>query len=85
MLKDAFELAKNVVSKNSIIFKIFLKKIFKFFPYHWIFGFRIVFLLILLLNYWFIKKQSGKKDLIWPISSDGFKIVFILLLKTIAV
>ena len=39
---------------------------------------------MLLLNYYFVKKQGGKKDLILPINLNGFKIIFILLAKTIA-
>ena len=42
-------------------------------------------LLMLLLNYYCAKKQRGKKDLIWPISLDNFKMIFILLAKIIAV
>ena len=63
-----FKLAKNAISISTIIFKVFLKKNFELFSHHCIFGFRIMLLLILLLNYCFAKKQGGKKDLILFIS-----------------
>ena len=64
MLKNIFELAKNIVSKSLIVFKVFSEKIFLFFLQHWIFGLKAMFLPILLLNYYFAKKQGSKKDLI---------------------
>ena len=59
-----FKLAKDAISKNSIVFKVFFKKFIKLFVCHWIFGFEVAFLLILLLNYCFREKRSSKKDLI---------------------
>ena len=64
MLKYMFKLAKNAISKNPIVFKVFLKKILEFLLRHQIFGLKITLLLILLLNHCFIEKQSGKKNLI---------------------
>ena len=57
-----FQLAKNTSSKNQIIFKVLLEKIFKFFLCHWILGFRATLLLVSLLDHWFAEKQDGKKD-----------------------
>ena len=64
MLRNIFELAKDVVSKNSIVFKVFLEEIFKLLLSHQILGFKTMFLLMSLLNHCFIEKQGGKKDLI---------------------
>ena len=73
------KLTKDAVNKNPIVYKLFLKKISKLFLYHQILGLSTIFLLMLLLNYCSIKKQSNRKDLIWPIGFNNFKIVFILL------
>ena len=80
-----FKLAKNAVSKSPIVFKVFLEKILEFFLCHQIFDVKTTLLLMLLLNYCSVKKQSNKKDCIWSIGSSGFKIIFILLVETIAV
>ena len=80
-----FKLANIAVSKNLIIFKIFLEKILKFLLCHQNFSLRVTFLLMLLLNHCFIEKQDSKKDFIWPISLGSFEIVFILLAKIIAI
>ena len=79
------KLAKNTVNKNSIVSNVFLNKILEFFLYYPIFYFRTIFLLISLLNYCSIGKKGRKKDLIWPISFGSFKIIFILLIKTIEI
>ena len=79
------KLAKDVVSKNSIIFKVFSKKILEFLLCHQILGLEAMFFLVPLLDHCPVKKQDGKKDLIWPIGPNGFKIVFTLLAETIAV
>ena len=78
------KLAKNVVSNSLIIFKIFSKKILKLFLCYQIFGLKAMFSSILLQNYHFKKKQDSKKDLIWPVSSTGLKIILILLIIIIA-
>ena len=44
-----------------------------------------MFVLMPLLNYYAVKKQGGKKDLICFISPNDFKIVFTLLAETIVV
>ena len=51
-----FKLAKNAISKNSIVFKIFSKKTLEFLLRNQIFGLEIMLLLTLLPNYYFIKK-----------------------------
>ena len=85
MLRDTSELAKDTVSKNSIIFKVLLEKILEFFLRYWIFGLKAMLLLVPLLNYFSAKKRDGKKYLIWPISPGGFEIVFTLLVEIIAI
>ena len=85
MLKNTFELAKNTISKNLIIFNIFLKKILEFFLCHQIFGYKSMLILMPLLNYYFAKKQSGKKDLILPFGLSSLKIIFTLLAKIIII
>lgn len=53
-----FELAKDVVSKNLIVFKVFLEKIFELSSYYEVvLSFEAIFiLLMLLLNNYFTKK-----------------------------
>ena len=75
----------DTISKNLIISKICLKKILEFFLRHWIFGLEAMLLLVLLLNYWLVEKQGGKKDLIWLSVPSNFEIVLILLVETIAI
>lgn len=77
--------AINIISKNLIILKILLMKIFEFSLYYQIFGFIVTFILILLLNYHFIKEQDGKKDIVRPISPNSFKVILILLTKMVIV
>ena len=64
MLRYTFELAKNAISKNQIIFKVYLEIILKFFLHYQIFGLRATLLLVPLLNYCPVKKRDSKKDLI---------------------
>lgn len=79
-----FELAINTISKNSVIFKVFLKKILKFELCYWVFSFRIIFIWMLLLNYCFAEKQNSKKNLFKPVTLNNLKIIFMLLAKTVA-
>ena len=85
MLKKRLKLAKNVISKNSIISKIFLKEIFKFLPHYCILSLKAIFLLMLLLNYCFVEKQGSKRNLIWPIGHNNFKMILTLLAEAIAI
>ena len=85
MLRDMFELAKDAISKNSIISKVFLEKIFKFLLRHWILSFEATFLLVPLLDHCLAEKKNSKKDSILPISPNGFEIIFTLLAETIAI
>ena len=78
-MRDTSELLEDAVSKNPIISKVFLEKIFEFLLYHYIFGLKATLLLMPLLNHCSIEKRDGKKDSIWPIKLSGFKIVFTLL------
>ena len=85
MLRNISELAKDAISKNPIISKVFSKKVFKLFLRHQILSLGATILLISLFDYCFIEKKDGKKDLIWPISLNSFKIVLILLAKIITI
>ena len=80
-----FKLTKNAVSKNLIIFKVFLRKILEFPLCHQILNFEAMLLLMPLLNHCFIEKQGSKKNIIRPISPSNFKIVLILLTEMIAI
>ena len=64
MLRNTLELAKDIISKNSIIFKIFSEQVFELFLYYQILSIRTTFLLMPLLDHFSIKKQDGKKNLI---------------------
>lgn len=75
----------NIINKSLIIAKVFLKKFFKFSFHYEFFDFKIIFMLILLLNNYFIEKQSGKKNTIKLISIGNLKIIFILLAKLITI
>lgn len=50
------KLAKDTISKNLIISQVFLEKIFELSLYHWVFGFKATFIVILLLNYHSVRK-----------------------------
>ena len=79
------ELAKNIVNKSLIISKIFLKEVFELLLRYLVLGLGATFLLILLLNYCFTKKQDSKKDSIWSIGPSKFEIIFTVLVKTIII
>lgn len=80
-----FKLAKNTINKVSIVFKPFSKKNFELSLSYWVFSFEVIFILILVLNYHFIEKQSNKRDLVRPIGSSNFEIIFTSLGKPIAI
>lgn len=79
------ELTTNAISKNPIVYKIFSKKFFKFSLYHQSLGLKAMFILMPTLCYLFAEKQSGKKDMIGSCGAGGLKMVFKLLVKTIAI
>ena len=64
MLKDIAQINKDTISKNPIVFKVFLEKIIEFFSYYRVFNLKTMFLLILLPNYCSKKKQNSKKNFI---------------------
>lgn len=74
-----------MVCKNSIVFKVFSKKILKLNLHHLIFSFEILFILILLLNHHFIGKQDGEKDFDKLVGFSGFEIIFRFLIKLIVI
>lgn len=80
-----FELAKNAISKNPIVYKILLKKILELSLYHRFLDFKAIIMLMVLLNYRFIEKKGGKKDLIEFVGPSGFEVNFTLLTKLIAI
>lgn len=85
MLRVISKFALDIISKNLIISKILLKKIFKSSLYHQGFGFVATFVLVLLLNRCFIEEQGSKKDIIRLINSNNFKIILTLLTKMVIV
>ena len=85
MLGNTSELAKDTVSKNPIISKVYFEKILEFLLRHRILGLGAMFLLMPLLDHRFAEKQSSKKDSIWPIGLSSFVMVLTLLAKTIAI
>ena len=78
-------MVKNAFSKNSIICKVFFKKVVKLFIYYQIFSFKAIYILMQLLNYCFIEKQKGKKDLIGLVNLSSFKMILILCREPIAI
>lgn len=84
-MRVIFKFATDIISKNLIISKILLKKIFEFSLYYHVFSFIATFILVLLLNYCFIKEQDGKKDIIGLINPQNFKVILILLTKTVMI
>lgn len=85
ILKDAPEFAINIIIKNPTVFKVFLEKVFELHLYYQIFGFKVIFMLMPLLNHWFAKKWGGKRVLIEFISFSNFKVVFILLSEPVII
>ena len=78
-------MAVDVIGKSLVVSKILLKKILELNPHHRVLDFGVTFMLVLLLDYCFTEKQSGKKDLIGPVSLSGFKVIFILLTEPVAI
>lgn len=85
VLKNISEFTKNAISKSSIVSKVFSKKVFELSPYYWVLGFKVTFMLMPFLNYYFAKKQGGKKDLIEPDGLSGFEMFFTVLVEIIAI
>lgn len=85
ILKNLFKLAVNAISKDLVLFRVFLEKILKLILYYWVFGFRATIMLMLLLYHYFAEKQSGIKDLVELVDFSSFEIIFALLVKVIAV
>lgn len=83
ILKGVSELARDDIGKAPVILKVFLKEIFKFGLYHWVFGFKATFILMLLLNHYSVEKWGSKKDLVCFVCSSSFEIVLVLLAKMI--
>lgn len=85
ILKDTLKLVKNAISKNPIISKVFLEKVLELSLCYYILSFKKIFILIIVLNHYFIDKWDGKKDFIRQVSLSNFKIIFILLAKMIVI
>lgn len=68
-----------------VIFKVFLKKIVELRLYYWVFSFRVIFMLVPLLDHHFTKKWDSKKDFVLLIDLNNFKIIIILLAKMVRV
>lgn len=84
-MKNAFKLAKDAISKSLIVSKVLFKEIFELRPRYQIFGLGTTFMLVPLLDYSSAKKQSGKSDLVEPISFSGFEVILILLAEPLAI
>lgn len=84
-LRNVTELTINIVGKGPVIFKVVFIKIFEYNLRHLVFSFRVTIMLMSLLNYCSMEKLGGKKNLIRPINLSSFKIILILLAKTIIV
>lgn len=80
-----FKLAKDIVSKNSIVSKVFLEKILKLSLCYQVFCFERTFMLMPALNQHFMEKQDSKKNLVEPVGTNDFEIIFTLLVKIIAI
>lgn len=84
ILRYAFELAVNIISKRLVVFEI-LEKVFELRLRYWIFGLKETFILVPLLNYRFTNKLGGKKDSVWPVGLSSFKMVFSLFAKPVII
>lgn len=85
ILRNISKLAKNAINKSPIISKVFLEKVLKLGLHHWVLGFKIIFILMVALNHHSAKKQSGKNDMVKPVSPSYFEIIFKLLAKVVAI
>lgn len=85
MLNIILQVTINIVNKNLVIFIKILQRILKFNVYYWDFSFKIIFVLILILYYYIIKKQNVKQNIIRISSLKNFNIIFVLIIKIIAI
>lgn len=60
-MKNVFKLIIDAIGKGLAIFKDFLTEIYNFHLYYQVFGFRRMFMLMLLLNRYFTKNKAVKK------------------------
>lgn len=78
-------MAADNIGEGSIIFKVFLEKILKLGLYYQIFGFKVIFILMSLVQHYSVEKRDGKKDEIRLVGPSSFEIIFVLLAKAIII
>lgn len=79
------ELAASVVGEGPVVFMVLSEEILELGPRHRFLDFGATFMLVPLLNYYSAEKRGGKKDLVGPVSPNGFKVIFILLIELVAI
>lgn len=79
------DLTIDTVSKGSVVFKVFSKKILEFNQCHWGLSLRTTFILMLTLYDQSAKKQGGKRDAIDHVGSGSIKIILTLLAKPVII
>lgn len=80
-----FKSTINIVSKNLVVFNIFLEKFLKLYLYHCDFDFKVIFILILILYHCFTLKKNNKRYTIRFYSFSSLKIIFELLEKILVI
>lgn len=85
ILGNASKLTTDVVSKSPIVSEVLLEEVFELRPRHLVLDLRATFILVPLLNYQSVKKQSNKRDLVRSVGSSGFKMILILLVEPVAI
>ena len=78
-------MAKNAVSKGSIVTEVLLEEVLELRPRYWVFGLGATFMLVPSLDHRSAEKQSGKRDSVGPVGPSGVKMILTLLTKAIAV
>lgn len=62
-----------------------MEEILEFCLSDWSLFYGATLILMPLLSYCTIQKQDGKRDVVRPVSSSDYKVVFILLTKSVAI
>lgn len=78
-------MAANTISRNPIIFKVFLEEVIEFCLHHLILSFEAMFMLVPLLEYQSKEKQDSKKYLVGFVGPNGFKVILIQLPELVAI
>ena len=75
----------DTVSKSPIIFEVLLKKVFKLRPHYLVLGLKVTFMLVPLLDYQSVKKQSSRRDLVRLVGPRVFKVILTLLTELVII